>query len=148
VLAERGDLDQLRARADTGDEHAIMELLFLLRQHEDLYEAEQLLRDHADVLGPLFQFELAELLAEKGDVDQLRTQADARGGGHAARRLADVLADRGDLDEAEQVLRGLADAGDGDAGRLAELLTARGRGEEAERLRRFGLLPDGSAASG
>ncbi len=33
-------------------------------------------------------------------------------------------------------------------GHLADLLAWQGRGEEAERLRRFGLNPDGSTASG
>jgi acyl-CoA reductase-like NAD-dependent aldehyde dehydrogenase len=45
-----------------------------------------------------------------------------------------------------QILRALADAGDGHAERLAELLTQQGRGKEAARLRRFGLNPDGSVA--
>ena len=90
---------------------------------------------------------LAGLLAEHGDLDQLRARADA-GDGHAAQRLDGLLAERGDLDGLEQFLRARADAGDGDAERLAELLTQRGQGEEAERLRRFGLNPDGSTACG
>ena len=76
LLADRGDLDQLRARADAGDGAA----------------AER----------------LAELLADRGDLDELRARADA-GDGDAARRLAGLLADRGDLDQ----LRARADAGDG-----------------------------------
>ena len=67
LLAERGDLDGLRARADAGDEDA----------------AEQ----------------LAELLAERGDLDGLRARADA-GDGYAAMRLAELLDERGDLDGA------------------------------------------------
>lgn len=55
-----------------------------------------------------------------------------------------LLAERGTWTE----LRARAVLGDGDAGRLAELLTRQGRGKEAERLRRFGLAPDGSTASG
>ena len=85
---------------------------------------------------------LADLLAERGDLDGLRARADA-GDGYAAWRLAELLAGRGDLDG----LRARADAGDGTAARrLADLLTKQGRGEEAERLRRFGLNPDGSIA--
>ena len=76
LLAERGDLDELRARADAGDEAAASRL--------------------------------AELLAERGDLDELRARADA-GDGHAARQLAELLAERGDLDG----LRARADAGDG-----------------------------------
>jgi hypothetical protein len=59
-----------------------------------------------------------------------------------------MLAKRGDLDQAEQMLRTCAIVGNGDAQRLAELLAQQGREEEAERLRRFGLAPDGSTASG
>lgn len=79
--------------------------------------------------------------------DYLRARADA-GDWHAAGRLADLLAERGDLDQAGQILRARADAGRGDADRLAELLIRQGRGKEAERLRRFGLDPDGSIARG
>ena len=80
LLAERGDLDELRARADAGDRAAARRL--------------------------------AELLAERGDLDELRARADA-GDGDAAVRLAELLAERGDLDGAEQILRARADAGDG-----------------------------------
>ena len=91
---------------------------------------------------------LAELLAERGDLDGLRARADA-GDRAAAVRLAGLLAERGDLDG----LRARADAGDADAdlrlaGLLADLLVRQGRTEEAERLRRFGLNPDGSIAHG
>jgi predicted negative regulator of RcsB-dependent stress response len=86
------------------------------------------------------------LLVERGDLDGLRARADA-GDEYAARELADLLAECGDLDEAEQILRGLADAGDEYAAReLSGLLIKQGRREEAERLRRFGLNPDGSIA--
>jgi len=90
---------------------------------------------------------LAKLLSWHRDLDGLRARADA-GDRHAAGPLADLLAERGDLDEAMQILRAQADAGDGDPRRLAKRLTQQGRGEEAERLRRFGLSPDGSTASG
>ena len=114
------------------------------------------------------------LLVERGDLDGVRTRADA-GDEYVTRELADLLAECGDLDEAEQILRGLADAGestppgnwpislaqrgdldglrarvdvgDQDATReLSGLLIKQGRREEAERLRRFGLNPDGSIA--
>ena len=64
--------------------------------------------------------------------------------------MAELLAERGDLDEAIQILRGRADAGDGDVdgSQIAELLGQQGRSREAERLRRFGLTSDGSTASG
>ena len=89
---------------------------------------------------------MAKLLAERGDLEELRARAGA-GDVDAARRLAGLLAERGDLDEAVQILQALTDAGHGDAWWLAELLTQQGRGKDAERLRRFGLYPDGSIAS-
>jgi len=98
---------------------------------------------------------LAELLAQRGDLDGLRARADAGGwvetddpaylGGNwcAARQLADLLAQHGDLDE----LRFRAGAGDKEAEkRLTDLLNKQGQGEEAQQLRRFGLNPDGSIA--
>ena len=69
---------------------------------------------------------LAELLAERGDLDELRTRADV-GDGYAAIQLAWLLARRGDLDEAVQILRARADADDADAAALlAGLLRERG----------------------
>ena len=142
-LADRGDLDQaeqiLRARADAGDEYAAVRLAGLLADRGDLDG----LRTRADAGDEYAAEQLAGLLADRGDLDQLRTRADA-GDEYAAGRLSDLLASRGDLDG----LRALADAGDADVGRLAALLAQRGQGEEAERLRRFGLNPDGSVASG
>ncbi|MGO9195183.1 MAG: tetratricopeptide repeat protein [Streptosporangiaceae bacterium] len=79
---------------------------------------------------------LTLLLAQRGDLDGLRTRADA-GDGVAALHLADLLAERGDLDQAEQILRAQADAGDRDAaGRLAELLEKRGDLDQAEQILR------------
>jgi hypothetical protein len=82
------------------------------------------------------------LLAERGDLDELRARAD-EGHEDAARWLAGLLAERGDLEG----LRARAYVGDQDAGeRLVRLLNEQGRLDEAERLRRFGLNPDGSIA--
>jgi Domain of unknown function (DUF4062) len=67
LLAERGDLDQLRAWADADD---------------------------WDVA-----YRLDRLLAERGDLDQLRARADV-GDPDATSLLADLLAERGDLDGA------------------------------------------------
>ena len=116
LLAYRG-LDELRARARTGDRDAAFRLAGLLTQHGDLNEAEQVLRTRADA----------------GDRD-------------AAFRLARLLAHRTYLDEAEQVARAHAVAGNANAAEIADLLIRQGRSEEAERLRRFGLNPDGSIA--
>ena len=145
LLYDRGDLDQLRARANAGDEHAAERLANLLYDRGDLDQAEQIWRARADAGDVLAAVQLAFRLPGHGDVDQtgqfLRARADAE-------RLANLLADHGDLNQAEQILRARADAGNGDARLLTELLTRQDRGEEAERLRRFGLNPDGSTASG
>ena len=86
--------------------------------------------------------QLAELLARRGDLDELRARADAGELG-AARRLDGLLAERADLDG----LRARVEAGDRYAAdAVAGLLVKQNRGEEAERLRRFGLNPDGSIA--
>jgi len=126
LLAQRGDLDGLRARADADDHYAADQLAVLLAQRGDLDEAKQILRARADIGDDGAAGWLAELLAERGDLDGLRAQADA-GDRPAARRLAELLAEllaeRGDLDE----LRAQADAGNvWAAERLAGLLAERG----------------------
>ena len=74
LLVQRGDLDELRTRAEAGDEEAVERDLDEQRALEDAYyeEAAQ---------------QLAELLAECSDLDGLRARADA-GDWHAARQLA------------------------------------------------------------
>ena len=126
MLARRGDLDGLRARADAGDLAAARRLADLLAERGDLDGAEQILRGPADAGDLVAARELANMLARRGDLDGLRARADA-GDLAAARRLADLLAERGDLDGAEQILRGPADAGDLVAAReLANMLARRG----------------------
>jgi tetratricopeptide (TPR) repeat protein len=147
LLIDRGDLGELRGRADAGDTYAALELGLLLAYRGDLDEAVQILRTMADAGDGNAAERLAKLLAERDDLGELRARADA-GDTYAALELARLLAYRGDLDEAVQILRRMADAGDGDAERLVELLTQQGWAEEAERLRRFGLNPDGSVARG
>ena len=122
LLAERGDLDGLRARADAGDWVATGRLAGLLAERGDLDG----LRARADGGDTAAAERLAGLLAERGDLDGLRARADA-GDTAAAGRLARLLVERSDLDEAAQILRALADAGDWVAAeRLAGLLAERG----------------------
>jgi hypothetical protein len=102
--AEVGDWDASRGLAGRGD-------LDGLCARADAYDRYAVRR-------------LAELLAGRGDLDGLRARADA-GDGYAAVSLAGLLEKRGDLDGAEQVLRALIDADDGDARRLAGLLEKR-----------------------
>ena len=125
-LADRGALDELRARADAGDDWAAWALAGLLADRGDRDE----LRARADAGDRGAAVTLADLLAERGDRDELRARADA-GDRDAARALAGLLADRGDLDTAAQILRAAADVGDRDAARaLADLLAERGDRDE------------------
>jgi TIR domain len=139
LLAERGDLDGLRARANAGDTPARSWLAGLLMERGDLDG----LRAQADVGNQAAGAVLARLLAEQGDLAELRARADD-GNETAADLLAKMLADQGDLDG----LRAWVDAGDEAAGRwLGNLLSDQGRAEEASRLFQFGLNPDGSIAN-
>ena len=106
LLADRGDLDELRTLADAGHEQAANQL--------------------------------AHLLADRGDLDELRTLADA-GDEYAAVLLAHLLADRGDMDGAELILRPLANAGNEYAANvlarlLARLLADRGEPDRAAQI--------------
>ena len=65
MLAERGDLEELRARADAGDVYAAGELAELLARRGDLDQAEQILRAQADA-GDGYAHRLAELLTQQG----------------------------------------------------------------------------------
>jgi hypothetical protein len=107
LLAQRGDLDQLRARADAGDAEAAVKLAGLLAERGDLDG----LRARADAGDAAAAVKLAGLLAARGDLDGLRARADADSGA-AAEKLAGLLAARGDLDG----LRARADAGDENIG--------------------------------
>ena len=142
LLAEHGDVDGLRARADAGDRHAADRLVKRLAEHGDLDGATQVLRARADTGDRDAARRLSDLLAERGDLDGLRARADT-GDEAAAGRLANLLAEHGDLDG----LRARIEVGDeAAAGRLVDLLSVQGRTEEAERLRRYGLNLDGSIA--
>jgi len=138
MLAGRGDLDEaakmLRSRASVGDADAdaAVRMAGLLARSGDLDEAIKILRPRADAGNRAAARWLVDLLAGRGDLDELRARADA-GDGYAAVRLADLLAGRGDLDE----LRARADAGDGYAAvRLADLLGERGDLDEAVQMLR------------
>jgi hypothetical protein len=81
-----------------------------------------LYRRAADAGDEQAAYQLAELLAWRGDLDQLRARTDA-GDRYAARRLGDLLKERGELEE----LRAWAEAGNQDvAVRLADLRPAQG----------------------
>jgi predicted component of type VI protein secretion system len=119
LLANHGDLEELRARTDAGDAYAAWQLADLLARRGDLQE----LRARADAGDKQATGPLADLLADRGDLEELRARADV-GDERAAVRLAQLLADRGDLEEAIQILRAPADAGNGLAAGLARLLAS------------------------
>ena len=175
LLADRGDLDELRVRANAGDGYAAE----LLADCDDVDEAEQILRAQVDAGSEDAASRLARLLAQRDDLDGLRTLANADEWPVAQeliiRELADLLARRddldglralanvggragnkyvvrllarhGDADGAEQTLRARADVGDKEVAEpLADVLIKQGRDQAAEQLRRFGLNSDGSIA--
>jgi hypothetical protein len=139
LLAQRGDKEGLRARADAGDSRAAAALAYTLAGRGD----EEGVRALAEA-GDWFAIgSLADLLARRGDEEGLRAEAEA-GNWSAVRPLTDLLADRGD----EEGLRALAVEGLPFIEEpLRDLLIRRGKAEEGERLRKFGLNPDGSTAS-
>lgn len=150
LLAGRGDLDGVRARARAGDADAAFVLADVLAKRGDLEGAEQVLRAREDAGDRLAAERIADLLAQRGDIDGLRARAEAgewlaamwlvallgqcgdvdglrtqadTGDWLAAERHAGLLAARGDLDG----LRARASAGDGNAAmRLADMLTDQG----------------------
>jgi hypothetical protein len=102
------------------------------------------LRVRADAGDEHAALKLAGLLFERGDVDGLRARADA-GDPTGARYLATVLEESGDMEAAEDLLRGSADAGDRYAApQLASLLAQRG---DVDGLRARVDADDGHAAA-
>ena len=122
LLAQQGDLDELRACSEAGDVVATRLLARMLGERGELDEAIQIARELASTGDDLAVRRLDELLAERGDIDELRARAKA-GDGQAARLLAQMLGQRGNLGE----LRARAKAGEPYAARsLAEVLAERG----------------------
>ena len=85
LLAERGDIDGLRALADAGDRDAARHLAELLDKRGHIDGAAQILRALADAGDQAAARRLARLLAARGDIDELRDRADA---GDEGSRLA------------------------------------------------------------
>ena len=132
LLAERGDLKGLRARAEAGEWVAAARLTELLVQRGDV----EGLRTQVATGDGHAATQLARLLAERGDLDgavQVLRRPARAGDVEAVGELVRLLAERGDLDEAAQILRARAVAGDGYAsGTLARLLA---EGEDLPELR-------------
>ena len=109
LLARQGRLDELRQRAEAGDQAATSGLIKLLIQQGNMAEAAQIAGQSAPDQG-------AQVLpwpaAEGYDaVDALRRRADA-GDRQAALLLADLLTGQGRDDDAIELLRERADAGE------------------------------------
>jgi hypothetical protein len=138
-LAENGEVDELRQRADGGDDHARQQLAYWISERGRLREAVALMRPLADAGDDVAQLWLDRWLAESDQAGELRQRADA-GDDHALYELAGWLAVHGRLTELRElisteggltalqafwrtwqvdidVLRLLADAGDDDAQR-------------------------------
>jgi len=138
LLAERGDLQGLRTRADGGDPHALHLLVNLLTGHGEPGAAIEILRQFAQAGDGYAAIRLARILAEQGDLSELRARAKV-GDIVATRLLARLLAERGELDEAIQILRAPADAGDVSATRrLDQLLGRRGDIDEVRERAKAG----------
>ena len=81
-----------------------MWLARLLEKRGNLDEAIQVLRPRADAGDLLAAGQLADLLARRGDLDELRARVDA-GDSAAARQLAHLLTEQGRAEEAERLRR-------------------------------------------
>ncbi len=130
LFAEAGDREGLRARADAGDGPAAIRLADLLADAGDHVNAVAILRTWADAGDWPAASRLAGLLAEAGDREGLQELAD---GGYwdASSRLAEFLAKAGDLD----ALRARADAEDGWAAHHLDQLLAKAGDHRALRER-------------
>ncbi|MGV9772817.1 tetratricopeptide repeat protein [Streptosporangium sp. NPDC003464] len=142
LLAWHGRVEELRARAEAGHWFAAMRLIDLLLGQGRVGEAIEILRAQADAGDEAVDERLVDLLLRQGQTEEVCARADA-GDELAALRLVEYLVWEGQADEAIEVLRARVDAGQWNAAeRLVELLERQGQGEEAERLRRFGLSAD------
>jgi predicted negative regulator of RcsB-dependent stress response len=126
LLVEQRRTDELRQRAEAGDSDAARSVAELLVEQGHHDAAIDILRQSAGS-DDFAAEQLADLLAERGCIDELRQRATA-GDADADRRLAALLAKQGDLNE----LHERATAGSWSAAhRLITLLTERGRTDEA-----------------
>ncbi|WP_157437877.1 hypothetical protein [Actinoplanes subtropicus] len=132
LLAKQGHLDELRQRAEAGDEVAAV----CLARQGQAEEAIVFLRQRADAGAWNAPLRLADLLAEQGRVEEaiaVLGEHAAAGNGYVAERLIDLLVEEGRVEEAIDFLRPRADAGGWiDAARLAGLLAKQGHVEELQ----------------
>jgi hypothetical protein len=142
LLAEQGRIEELRARAHTGNRQAADRLANLLIEQGRTDEGLPVLRALA-ASSWLDDVRLADLLVDLGRIEELRARADA-GDEAAGERLAEWLLHQDDIDQLwDEVHAGTPGAADA----LARWLEAHDHIEEAERIRSYGLNPDGSIAA-
>jgi tetratricopeptide (TPR) repeat protein len=132
LLAKQGQLDELRQRAEAGDEVAAV----CLARQGQVEEAIVFLRQRADAGSRGAPRRLADLLAELGRVEEaiaVLGEHAAAGNGFVSERLVDLLVEEGRVEEAIDFLRPHADAGQWlDAVRLVGLLAKQGQVEELQ----------------
>jgi hypothetical protein len=108
LLADRGRLDELRARAKSGDWQAASRLAALLNDRGDATEAERLWRMAAEKGEPAARTKLAALLLPQGRVDEAITvlrEAVRADDWSSVGLLTQLLVERGRIGEALDLLR-------------------------------------------
>ncbi|GGM83728.1 hypothetical protein GCM10007977_101390 [Dactylosporangium sucinum] len=145
LLLDRGEIAELRARADNHDYGAADRLAKFFADRGEIDR----LRARANAGDFSAEATLAHVLADQRAIDELRTRTrEHRDDFQATQRLVDVLVAQGDLAEAHRMLLAQVTIGDHRAARrLPELLTWLGRHDEARQLARHGLNTDGSPAA-
>ena len=102
-LAENGEVDELRQRADGGDDYARQQLAYWISERGRPEEAVALIRPLADAGEDIVQLWLARWLAESDQPGELRQRVNA-GDDHALYELAGWLAVHGRLTELRELI--------------------------------------------
>ncbi|WP_326943206.1 hypothetical protein OG439_24460 [Amycolatopsis sp. NBC_01307] len=145
ILVDRGEVDELRVRADNHNTQAACRLAALLADRGELEE----LRVRANAGDSAAEVTLADVLADRRAMTELRARVRERPDDfQAPERLVRLLVAQGELAEAHRILLTQTQRGDHRAARwLPELLVWLGRHEEARQVARYGLDTDGFPAT-
>jgi hypothetical protein len=131
VLAENGQVDELRDRAAAGDDHARRQLAGWLSDRSRTEEAIEVIRPLADAGDEVAELWLVRWLADDDRLDELRERA-AGGSYCAPHELAKVLAAHDMYDELRE--RAFSGGGHDALCELAKWLAARERHDELREL--------------